>query len=408
MGCFFMLTFKELKGLMHNHINRNMIMSKVITCLFLLLIPSFIIAQLPTPVGYWPMNGSPQSAVGALHGVVNGATQTTDRNAVASEAYDFDGGDQYISLPGTEDDLSFIHTTGVFTIAMYVRMDNLNNRNYLLSNSGTSAYKGFLFMWETYGGAHGSQQLKFHLSSPEFGTWLVNGERFSITDNGWHHVAVVGDGSNIQFYVDGLADGAPVTMGALGTGDANYETLIGGTIAGPGKTVYAGFDGAIDEMYVINQALTSQEINELKNNGFNSGGQTAPGADDVDYFEGPVSIGVPHLNNDFSLTVKKKILTEGVKVRLHDNWPDFVFANDYDLKKLSEVEAYIKKNGHLPGVPSAEQVEGEGFYLENMDATLLQKIEELMLYMIKQEKRNNEQQKLIETLMKRLEKLEKK
>ena len=68
-------------------------------------------------------------------------------------------------------------------------------------------------------------------------------------------------------------------------------------------------------------------------------------------------------------------------------WPDYVFAQDYDLRSLEEVEAYIKAESHLPEVPSAEEVATEGFDLGDMDATLLKKVEELTLYIIEQNKK---------------------
>ena len=83
------------------------------------------------------------------------------------------------------------------------------------------------------------------------------------------------------------------------------------------------------------------------------------------------------------------------------NWPDFVFAPEYKLPALSETEAYIKENGHLPEIPSAKEVEENGVSLGEMQGKLLQKIEELTIYTI-------EQQKLIEDLQKRLVELESK
>lgn len=63
-------------------------------------------------------------------------------------------------------------------------------------------------------------------------------------------------------------------------------------------------------------------------------------------------------------------------------WSDFVFEKDYQLPSLFEVEQFIESNGHLPGVPSEEEVLEEGVDLGEMDAILLQKVEELTLYMI--------------------------
>lgn len=68
-------------------------------------------------------------------------------------------------------------------------------------------------------------------------------------------------------------------------------------------------------------------------------------------------------------------------------FPDFVFEPDYKLLSINEVESYIIKNGHLPGLPSAASVEENGIELGEMNAMLLQKIEELTLYIIAQEKK---------------------
>jgi hypothetical protein len=67
-------------------------------------------------------------------------------------------------------------------------------------------------------------------------------------------------------------------------------------------------------------------------------------------------------------------------------WSDFVFDADYELKSLAEVEAYIAANKHLPDVPSEEEVLANGLDLGEMQAIQQQKIEELTLYIIQQQK----------------------
>jgi hypothetical protein len=79
-------------------------------------------------------------------------------------------------------------------------------------------------------------------------------------------------------------------------------------------------------------------------------------------------------------------------------WADFVFDADYELKSLAEVEAYIAANKHLPDVPSEEEVLANGLDLGEMQAIQQQKIEELTLYIIDQEKRIAAQQKKLEEL----------
>lgn len=110
---------------------------------------------------------------------------------------------------------------------------------------------------------------------------------------------------------------------------------------------------------------------------------------------GKVSIGLdPTLattfNGNYKLYVADGIMTEKVRVAIKTtaDWMDVVFDDSYDLLSLDEVEEFIDKNKHLPGVPSAEDVVSEGIDIAEMDATLLKKIEELTLYMIELKQEN--------------------
>ena len=67
-------------------------------------------------------------------------------------------------------------------------------------------------------------------------------------------------------------------------------------------------------------------------------------------------------------------------------WSDYVFQKDYSLPSLLEVEEFIGENGHLPGVPSENEVLENGVDLSEMNTILLKKIEELTLYVINQQK----------------------
>ena len=102
--------------------------------------------------------------------------------------------------------------------------------------------------------------------------------------------------------------------------------------------------------------------------------------------DGKVGIGTNNPKG-FELGVNGKVAATEVKVATYSNWSDFVFYDDYQLPTLKEVEAHIQEKGHLKDIPSAEEVAKEGFYLGAMDAKLLQKIEELTLYTIEQEKK---------------------
>ena len=100
------------------------------------------------------------------------------------------------------------------------------------------------------------------------------------------------------------------------------------------------------------------------------------------------------------LAVEGSIGARAIKVQTSGGWSDFVFDDDYDLKPLKEVENYITQNNHLPDIPSENEVIKDGINLGEMDAKLLQKIEELTLYLIEQDKKIEELQKKVSTLKK--------
>jgi hypothetical protein len=97
------------------------------------------------------------------------------------------------------------------------------------------------------------------------------------------------------------------------------------------------------------------------------------------------------------LSVNGKIRAHEIKVEL-TGWSDFVFAKDYILPTLQETEQHIKEKGHLPGIPSAAEVEKNGIELGDMNKKLLQKIEELTLYLIEMKKESERQSKEIQDL----------
>lgn len=105
------------------------------------------------------------------------------------------------------------------------------------------------------------------------------------------------------------------------------------------------------------------------------------------YFMGTVGIGVSNPGS-WRLAVNGRIRAKEIKVET--GWSDFVFEKDYNLPTLEEVEKHIREKGHLKDIPSAREVKENGIFLGQMDAKLLQKIEEIILYTIQQEKRIDE------------------
>jgi len=102
--------------------------------------------------------------------------------------------------------------------------------------------------------------------------------------------------------------------------------------------------------------------------------------------DGYVGIGTTQTYG-YKLAVDGGILAEEVTVKLSEEWPDYVFEEDYPLLSIDQLQDYIMQNNHLPGIPGAEQVKHTGLEIGEMQSLLLKKIEELTLYIILQEAR---------------------
>ena len=122
-------------------------------------------------------------------------------------------------------------------------------------------------------------------------------------------------------------------------------------------------------------------------------------------------IGIGTSDPDQKLTVKGKIHTQEVLVDLNGAVaPDYVFEkyyqgqsalnSDYQMLDLKSLEAFLKQNHHLPKIPSAQKLKEDGLELKSMNLLLLQKIEELTLYTIEQQKQLDALQGQIKLLIK--------
>lgn len=120
---------------------------------------------------------------------------------------------------------------------------------------------------------------------------------------------------------------------------------------------------------------------------------------------GKTLIGNPALvttPNGYKLYVEEGILTEKVKVAVLNtaNWADYVFEPSYEKMSLSDLESYVVENKHLPNIPSAEEVVENGIDLGEISSKLLEKIEELTLYLIEQDKQIKNLQEEVNELSK--------
>jgi len=104
------------------------------------------------------------------------------------------------------------------------------------------------------------------------------------------------------------------------------------------------------------------------------------------YIANDLRIGTTQQAAGYSLSVNGKIACTEVLVQALAGWPDYVFAKDYKLMSLTDLEKSIQTNKHLPGIPSAIEVENQGIQLGDMQKKLLEKVEELTLHLIDQNK----------------------
>jgi hypothetical protein len=116
---------------------------------------------------------------------------------------------------------------------------------------------------------------------------------------------------------------------------------------------------------------------------------------------GNVAIGTA-FPKSYKLAVEGTIGTRRLKITQQSDWSDFVFQSDYQLTSLQDVEKYINTNKHLSGIPSAEDVQKEGFDVGEMNKLLLQKVEELTLYMIEEHKQKQKMQDQIDALQRNM------
>ncbi|MFY0608541.1 MAG: hypothetical protein JXR10_17625 [Cyclobacteriaceae bacterium] len=109
---------------------------------------------------------------------------------------------------------------------------------------------------------------------------------------------------------------------------------------------------------------------------------------------------------DFLLWVEEGIVSNDYAIAETTDWPDYVFDEAYKMSSIEEVESYILEQGHLPNFPAAAEVETMGYTVDDMTKRLVKTVEEMTLHNIQQEKQIIAQNKLIKSLISRLEVLE--
>ncbi|MEM9362139.1 MAG: hypothetical protein AAGA43_05860 [Bacteroidota bacterium] len=229
-----------------------------------------------------------------------------------------------------------------------------------------------------------------------------------------NEIGAFNNNSNAILYLNGSQSTSNTIINGDGTGSVGIRTMT------PSATLHINSSSDVGRgqnpalriglRNAGHIAIDDNEIGAFHNNSnavlYLNGSQST--SNTIINGDGTGNVGIGTMNpGTWRLAVNGKIRAKEIKVET--SWSDFVFDKDYLLPTLQEVENHIKEKGHLKDIPSANEVEQNGVYLGQMDSKLLQKIEELTLYTIQQQKEIEalklQNQKLLE-LQSRVEKLE--
>lgn len=174
----------------------------------------------------------------------------------------------------------------------------------------------------------------------------------------------------------------------------NERLLVGTSSLAESDMVKIRAEEGINGLRVAIGSATKLRV--LSNGGTSIGSNNTSPPENGLYVNGDLHVGTTGGATGYKVAVNGKVICEELTVELSGYWPDYVFSEKYDLMPLLELEETIRTYGHLPGVPSAEEIKEEGVHMSEISATLMEKVEELTLYIIEQEKRINQLHELLE------------
>ena len=165
---------------------------------------------------------------------------------------------------------------------------------------------------------------------------------------------------------------------------------------GDGSVDYSSISAENSKLYVLAEEdiIFSTDWDKAESVYFKANGNVGIGLDEPsEKLEVAGNIKAVEMDLSGKLEVYGKIEAGEIEVKDMKKWEDEVFEDSYDLATLSEVEGFIKENGHLPEIPCEADVLENGYNMGEMNAMLLKKIEELTLYVIEQQKEISELKK---------------
>jgi hypothetical protein len=183
---------------------------------------------------------------------------------------------------------------------------------------------------------------------------------------------------------EGGPSGAPERMRITDNGNVGIGTSNPASKLSISNGSYLGFQYAADNGTAFFIRANSSNAGELVTSGYSTPIKIDASNIQINANGGTGNVGIGTTNPSHKLSVNGAIRAKEVIV--DTGWSDYVFDKDYRLTSLDEVERAIEKDGHLPGIPSAQEVAEHGVNMGEMQSKLLAKVEELTLHLIVQEK----------------------
>ncbi|MBV6645971.1 MAG: hypothetical protein KI790_11005 [Cyclobacteriaceae bacterium] len=246
-----------------------------------------------------------------------------------------------------------------------------------------------------------------------FAQWTDSGSELTTSDN--VSIGVTGNGSMLS--VGGGSNGKPIvsvnnTWGSYNDYPENNRPFTLRRHASDNESISTFVQDGVVFHHYRNDETSSKMIYRFVNTDTESGGginanATVPLTLYGSSAGGKVAINSQSVPSGYHFAVDGKAIMEEVNVRVSESWPDYVFAENYELRSLEETESFIRTYHRLPEMPSAKQVEEEGIELGEMNRLLLEKVEELTLHVIELLEKLKTQERKNQLLERRLEVLEK-
>jgi hypothetical protein len=308
------------------------------------------------------------------------------------------------SVSGSQSLNNYKNTTQGVTF-QHVHPDSTGKIKVYVNCTSTGGY-AFLCGLQVFSGSANVGVPVVELTAPGNGSRLAEGGNFLISATASETGGTI---AKVEFFADttkiGEADSVPYKMTWVDPPPGNYQLTAKAT----------------DAVGTISTSSVNVAIESL-NYFWSTTGNIATGADTS--FIGTVdsnrlairtnniervsvlvdgSVGVGTLStHGYKLAVNGSGIFTKVSIRNYASWPDYVFKKDYKLPGLDSLERYIRLNQHLPGMISADQAKDQGIDLGDNQALVLQKVEELTLYLIKEHKQVEELTKEVNRLKARL------